>query len=53
MYPSYPADVTDDVVLRNTNGQVLYRTHPFDIGSITNTKRKWQKDNITYGDALL
>ena len=53
MYPSYAADVTDDVVLRNTNGQVLYRTHPFDIGSITNTKKKWQKDNITYGDALL
>ena len=41
-YPSYAADVTDDVVLRNTNGQVLYRTHPFDIDSIT-----------TYGDALL
>ena len=52
-YPSYAADVTDDVVLRNTNGQVLYRTHPFDIGSITNTKKKWRKDNITYGDALL
>ena len=39
-YPSYTADVTDDVVLRNTNGQVLYRTHPFNIGSITNTKEK-------------
>ena len=38
-YPSYAADVTDHVVLRNTNGQVLYWTHPFDIGSITNTKK--------------
>ena len=52
-YPSYAADMTDDVVLRNTNGQVLYQTHPFDIGSITNTKKKWWKDNITYGDVLL
>ena len=42
-YPSYAADVTDDVILRNTNGQVLYWTHPFDIGSITNTKKNGKK----------
>ena len=52
-YPSYTADVTDDVVLRNNNGQVLYRTHHFDIDSCRKTKKKWRKNNITYGDALL
>ena len=52
-YPSYTADVTDDVVLRNNDGDVLYRTHNFDIESRRNIKKKWRKNNITYGDALL
>ena len=52
-YPSYTADVTDDVVLRHSNGQVLYRTHNFDLVSNANTKKKWRKNTITYGDALL
>ena len=52
-YPSYVADVTDDVVLRHSNGEVLYRTHNFDIGASGNTKKKWRKNCITYGDALL
>ena len=29
-YPAYPVDVITDVVMNDSNGQVLYRSHTFD-----------------------
>ena len=52
-YPAYPVDVNSDVVLRDNNGQVLFRSHEFDRASKYKCNKKWHKNKLTYGDAPL
>ena len=52
-YPAYPVDVITDVVMNDSNGQVLYQSHTFDRCEKFVRKKKWRKWNITYGDAPL
>ena len=52
-YPSYTADVLTDVVLRDSTGDVLYRTHSFDKPESKQLVKKWRKDNIKSGDGPL
>ena len=52
-YPAYPVDVITDVVMNDSNGQVLYQSHTFDCCEKFMRKKKWWKSNITYGDAPL
>ena len=52
-YPSYTADMSTDVVMQASNGQVLYRTHEFDKPELKVRAKKWRKDNINFGNAPL
>ena len=52
-YPAYPVDVNLDVVLRDNNGQVLFRSHEFDRASKYKRNKKWHKNKLTYGNAPL
>ena len=52
-YPSYPADIASNIVMRDNNGTVLFQSHIFDRSSKYEHKKKWRKDSLTYGDAPL
>ena len=52
-YPSYPDEITTDVVQQDENGQVLYRTHSFDKPESNPHAKKWRKDTIKSGDGPL
>ena len=52
-YPAYPVEVHSDVVLRDNNGQVLFRSHEFDRPSKYKQTKKWCKNKLTYSDAPL
>ena len=52
-YPSYPATLPNDIVLRSDNGQILYCLHNFDCESTIKVIKKCYKDAITFGDAPL
>ena len=52
-YPSYPVDIITDVVLNDSHGNVLYRSHSFDLPQKFDRSKKWRKRNVTHGDAPL
>ena len=52
-YPSYPDDITTDVVQQDSDGHVLYRTHSFDKPESKPRAKKWRKDIIKAGDGPL
>ena len=52
-YPSYPDDIATDIVQQDSNGQVLYRTHSFDMPESNPRKKKWRKDTIKSGEGPL
>ena len=52
-YPSYLVDIITDVVLNDSHGNVLYRSHNFDLPQKFDRSKKWQKWNVTHGDAPL
>ena len=52
-YPSYPDDIATDVVQTDSDGQVLYRTHSFDMPESNPHVKKWRKDSILSGDGPL
>ena len=52
-YPSYPVDIASNVVIRDNNGTILFRSHVFNRQSKYESTKKYRKDSLTYGDALL
>ena len=52
-YPSYPDDISTDIVQQDSTGQVLYRSHSFDMPESTPRKKKWRKDTIQSGEGPL
>ena len=48
-YPAYTADVPTDVVLQDSDGTVLFRTHSFDKPESKKKVKKWRKDDIVSG----
>ena len=52
-YPSYPDEITTDVVQQDEKGQVLYRTNSFDKPESNPHAKKWRKDMIKSGDGPL
>ena len=52
-YPSYSDDIATDIVQQDSNGQVLYRTHSFDMPESNPCKKKWHKDTIQSGEGPL
>ena len=52
-YPSYPDEITTDVVQQDENGQVLYKTHSFNKSESNPHAKTWRKDTIKSGDGPL
>ena len=53
MYPAYPAQITSNVVLQDSDGSILFRTHEFDKPDSNNLVKKWHKDGLQSGDGQL
>ena len=52
-YPSYPDDITTDVVQQDSDGHVLYHTHSFDKPESKPRAKKWHIDTIKASDGPL
>ena len=52
-YPAYPAQITSNVVLQDSDGSILFRTHEFDKPDPKNLVKKWHKDDLQSGDGPL
>ena len=52
-YPAYPAQITSNVVLQDSVGSILFRTHDFDKPDSKNLVKKWHKDDQQSGDGPL
>ena len=52
-YPSYPDDISTDIIQQDSTGQVLYRTHSFDMPESAPRKKKFCKDTIQSGEGPL
>ena len=53
MYPAYLVQITSNVVLHDSDGSILFRTHEFDKPDSKNLVKKWRKDNLQSGDGPL
>ena len=53
MYPAYPVDIATNVVLEDSNGTALFRSHSFDKPQLKALVKKWHKDTINSGDGPL
>ena len=53
MYPAYPVDIATNVVLEDSNGTALFRSHSFDKPPLKAIFKKWRKDTINSGDGPL
>ena len=52
-YPAYPAEITSNVVLQDSDGSILFRTHEFDKPDSKKLVKKWRKDDLQSGDGPL
>ena len=52
-YPAYLAQITSNVVLEDSDGSILFRTHEFDKPDSKNLVKKWHKDDLQSGDGPL
>ena len=49
-YPPYILEASDNVVLRDTNGNPLMCSHKFDNIELGMRAKKWRKDDINFGN---
>ena len=49
-YPPYILEASDNVVLRDSNGNPLMRVHQFDNIELGICAKKWRKDDINFGN---
>ena len=52
-YPAYPAQITFNVVLQDSDGSILFGTHEFDKPDSKKLVKKWCKDDLQSGDGPL
>ena len=52
-YPPYTVDPVDNVLLRDENGVPLICSHDFDKLESAMHSKKWQKQDINFGNAPL